>query len=49
MSDLDNCLICNESLHKFNVTLKDNTVKEVVGKRLLNCNTFYTAYAEKLR
>ena len=29
------------------MTLKDDTIKENIGNRLLNCNTFYTANTEK--
>ena len=40
ITELDICPVCEESLHKYNVTLKDDTVKEIVGKILLNCKTF---------
>ena len=33
-----NTCVCNESLHRFNVTLGDNNSKKIVGKMLLYCN-----------
>ena len=43
------CYNLIESFHKFNVTLKDNTITEVVGKTLLNCNQFCTGDSGKKR
>ena len=41
--ELDACPVCNGSLHRFNVTLKDNSSKEIIGHRLLNCSQIYNA------
>ena len=49
VSELNICPICSESLYKFNVTLLENIVKEVVEKRLLYCYQFYTADTRKKR
>ena len=49
VSEVEVCPVYNESLHKFNVTLKDNSIKEITGKRLLNCNQFYGADDNKKR
>ena len=39
----DTCLVCNESLHRFNVFLKNVTSKELIGRRLLNCGQLCNA------
>ena len=47
MSESNTCPVCNKSLYRFNFTLRDNSSKEIVGKRLLNCSKFYNTSGDK--